>query len=97
MVRPSSLRISAVSLSSAEGVNVPRLGLVFPKQDVPEAFETLFGSPFPGIQWHPEAYNPGDSSTTDHLNILRYMVKAGDAYRFKRNVINDLHNRFKAH
>jgi len=55
-----------------------------------EAFETTFGVPVIGVQWHPEAYNSSDINSEYHLNILRWMAKAGDAYAHKRRVLKQL-------
>lgn len=55
-----------------------------------EAFETVFGAPILGVQWHPEAYNPGGINGDYHLNILRWMAKAGDAYAQKRRILKQL-------
>ena len=42
-----------------------------------------------GIQWHPEAYYGKKITKEDkrHLNIIRYMVDAGDAYKAKRTML----------
>lgn len=86
---PALLKVSADSVISETGIVVPRLGMVFPQGNVVEAFESKAGSPLMGIQWHPEAYNPGQIGS-EQLNILRYMAKAGDTYRLKRQVVAEL-------
>ncbi|WP_437685689.1 gamma-glutamyl-gamma-aminobutyrate hydrolase family protein [Sorangium sp. So ce176] len=50
-----------------------------------EGFETTHGAPMMGIQWHPEAYNPGDLHTEANRSILSWMAKAGDAYEARRH------------
>lgn len=52
-------------------------------QDCVEAFESVFGAPILGIQWHLEGYDRG----TPHARILDYMAKAGDAYSAKRKML----------
>jgi len=92
--KPKNLLISAVSVTQDEGIKVPRLGTVFSKAGEAEAFENVDGAPILGIQWHPEAYNPSDSRSDSHLNILKFMAKAGDAYRLKRSLIYELDQLF---
>ncbi|EFC37090.1 predicted protein [Naegleria gruberi] len=54
-----------------------------------EAFETKFGVPIIGIQWHPEAYILNNEQEHQQ-NILKYMAKAGDAFLVKRRVLEQL-------
>lgn len=61
-----------------------------PQEGSVEAFESHFGAPILGIQWHPEGYN-GESP---HNNLLKYMALAGNAYAAKRQMLEQLQNRF---
>jgi gamma-glutamyl-gamma-aminobutyrate hydrolase PuuD len=64
-----------------------------PTEDTIEAFER-YGSPTLGVLWHPEAYyqkNP-DLENERHLNIIRYMAKAGDAYQAKQKMLKEFKN-----
>ncbi len=62
---------------------------------VVEAFETLFGAPCMGIQWHPEAYMPGmlgsekngKEQTETGLGIFEFMVFAAVASRLRRGFV----------
>eukprot|EP01130_Rhizamoeba_saxonica_P014780 TRINITY_DN6492_c0_g1_i1.p1 TRINITY_DN6492_c0_g1~~TRINITY_DN6492_c0_g1_i1.p1 ORF type:complete len:128 (-),score=11.96 TRINITY_DN6492_c0_g1_i1:55-438(-) len=53
--------------------------------DTIEAFETKYGSPCIGVQWHPEAYYGYKDQT--HLELINYMVLAGEAYIAKRSFL----------
>lgn len=66
-----------------------------PEEDTVEAFETKWGAPTLGIQWHPEAYcryKKGDTNVhhPQHKNILEFMAKAGDAYAARRRMLKEL-------
>lgn len=64
-----------------------------PQSESIEAFESKYGVPFLGIQWHPEAYTKADSkemTPEKHLAILQYMAKAGQAYHYKRLMLKEL-------
>ncbi len=69
-----------------------RTGGIMQPVDGAEAFGSNFGAPILGVQWHPEAFynNPNAHvSAPQHLNILRYMAKAGDAFRNKRLMLKE--------
>lgn len=68
-----------------------------PQENTPEAFESIFGAPIFGIQWHPEGYTAEDKDYCDlHINLLCYMAKAGDAYQAKRRMLRELLTKVKA-
>lgn len=88
--KPKILRIAATSTHEPKGVTVARLGVIHPEGGAVESFESEAGAPLLGIQWHPEAYNPEDATdSVDHLNILKYMAKAGDAYQLKQRMLKE--------
>ena len=45
-----------------------------------EAFETRFGVPMIGAQWHPEAFNPEEEDSSSHQAIFSFMVASGRTY-----------------
>lgn len=55
-----------------------------------EAFESEFGAPVVGVQWHPEAYNSGEVDATKHLGILKTMAEAGRTFVRKKAVLREL-------
>ncbi len=61
-----------------------------------EAFETKHGTPMLGLQYHSEGYYTTTPTETDrrHMNIIRYMAKAGDAYQAKRRMLLQLSSAF---
>lgn len=70
-----------------------------PEEGTVEAFERRFGAPTVGIQWHPEAYatfSVGAVGTSRPYNIklLQYMVKAGEAYYYKVEMLQELKQYF---
>jgi gamma-glutamyl-gamma-aminobutyrate hydrolase PuuD len=72
-----------------------------PKTGGIEAYESKFGAPQLGIQWHPEAYNASDITDLTpelHINLILYMALAGDAFHAKQLMLTELENfpRFKA-
>lgn len=57
-----------------------------------EAFESLYGAPLLGIQWHPEAYNAKDAAERmpkKHLHLLKFMAQAGAAYKKKQEMLQE--------
>lgn len=52
-----------------------------------EAFESKFGAPIVGVQWHPEAYDRDESA---HAKIIKNMALAGEAYARKRCLLKEL-------
>lgn len=65
-----------------------------PEEETVEAFETKWGAPTMGIQWHPEAYcryliGKKVYYHPKHKNILEYMAKAGDAYSARRRMLQE--------
>jgi hypothetical protein len=57
-----------------------------------EAVESQHGAPVIGVQWHPEYQLPqtGGQQTQSrlaNLNLLRWMIEAGRAYRVHRNAM----------
>lgn len=90
---PAELVVSAKSLadpSIAPNINVK--GVVRPLNPEPciEAFETKFGVPMLGIQWHLEAYgnSPEDKIENIHqLGIINEMAQAGKTFQLKQAML----------
>jgi gamma-glutamyl-gamma-aminobutyrate hydrolase PuuD len=61
-----------------------------PEGNSAEGFCTQNGAPVFGIQWHPEAYNPGDPSSEENKNLLEFMAKAGDFFAVKQDMLLEL-------
>lgn len=59
-----------------------------------EAYESRFGAPIAGIQWHPESFF-SHPETSDHIhhNVVNYMAKAGVTYFQKRKMIKEFEGR----
>jgi gamma-glutamyl-gamma-aminobutyrate hydrolase PuuD len=67
--------------------------LLKPEEDSVEAFESAYGAPWLGIQWHLEAY----TSNTDpkyfpdiHRNILKYMMQSGQVYQQRQEIVQEI-------
>lgn len=56
--------------------------------DSVEAFETRFGVPMLGIQWHPEAFNPGENFRQE--SIFKFMKEAGQTYLNRKKLNEEL-------
>lgn len=55
-----------------------------------EAFESRFGVPILGVQWHPEAYTkncPEYFLADSQIGILEYMIQAGKTYQLKKKML----------
>jgi gamma-glutamyl-gamma-aminobutyrate hydrolase PuuD len=64
-----------------------------------EAFESKFGAPILGLQWHPEAYTSNSSEEHEpqrQVAILNYMIEAGKAFELKRKLVKELQGVFQA-
>ncbi len=95
---PLNMRISAHSIQNPSILRKNRHGNVMgPQEGSAEAFENVKGAPIMGTQWHPEGYNQNDPSKLNshfHINLLKYMTLAGDAYAAKRKCLRELKNFF---
>lgn len=62
-----------------------------PQSNTVEGFETRYGAPLIGVQWHPEAYYLDDYSegATYHLSLLQYMAKAGNTYQTRCYLVDE--------
>lgn len=86
--------ISATSTGKRDIKNSQQNNMI-PDENIVEAFETKTGVPMLGIQWHPEAFfknKKAEDSNNFHLNIIRNMTLAGDAYHAKRNLLKEFKN-----
>jgi gamma-glutamyl-gamma-aminobutyrate hydrolase PuuD len=71
---------------------------VSPQGGSVEAFESKYGAPQLGVQWHPEAYygdTPAQYESERHLGLVRYMASAGDAFHARRKTVCHLEGIFK--
>ncbi len=94
-VSASAVRLGDIHIHTRQGHPMkPELATV-------EAFESRWGAPVFGIQWHPEGYNVDDDDKhkekdskffrpLEQIQILCYLVQAGDAYCLKRRMLRDL-------
>ena len=99
---PDLFQVSAWSKKDRELAPKNRHGdIMDTKENTVEAFESKFGAPVLGIQWHPEAYG-ADSNTKGvkdapkHRSIIQDMTRAGQAYAYKRRLLEELHTVFQA-
>lgn len=87
---PLNMRESAYSASNPDFHKKTRQGnQMKPEEGTIEAFESIYGAPIIGCQWHPEGY----SENSQHANLLKNMAKAGDAYAAKRKMLRELSHR----
>jgi hypothetical protein len=92
---PHQVNISAYSVGGKEYDRKNRHGdLMEPQEGCVEAFESKWGAPVIGIQWHPEGYNPGEVNSHYHGNILKFMARAGEAYAAKRKMLLELQTKY---
>ncbi len=88
---PTLLKVVARSIDDGSAPNHRTGNHMEPDEDSVEAFESQYGAPLLGIQWHPEAYFGKDFPQDEyHLRIVRFMAQAGDAYAAKRKMIKEL-------
>lgn len=88
-----------VTAYSAQGIKKPdgterrnRSGAIMhPAFHTVEAYETRYGVPITGLQWHPEAYINAPQSP--HALLLNHMADAGKAFRAKQKVLAELKNK----
>lgn len=95
---PAGLEIAALSVQdddmapvSAKSNNAEK-EKIKPEANTVEAFESCFGAPVLGVQWHPEAYTgkiiPGEFYENQQ-HLINYMAQAGQAYQTKQFMLND--------
>ncbi len=84
---PANVLISAKAIKHSKIFLNNRSGkLMDPEENTVEAFETRFGAPIIGLQWHPEGYG----KNTAHSNLIKYMALAGSAYAAKRKMLSQI-------
>lgn len=92
---PNMLALSATAVANKALEPRNRQGEMSPERTV-EAFETKYGAPMLGIQWHPEAYYNNKESVENaakhHLCLINYMAKAGDAYKARITMVDEFKN-----
>lgn len=95
------LQVSARAVANkAISLKTRQSEVMVPEEDTVEAFETKWGAPIMGIEWHAEAYcRYLDDKTIyydpNHINILKYMAKAGDAYAARRRMLKEFVQKIK--
>lgn len=82
------LEVSAYSKQDDELAPHSRQGHIMKPENCVEAFETKYGVPMIGIQWHPEAFNPREKDHKIHKSIFDFMVSAGKTY-LNRQKLNE--------
>ncbi len=89
---PNNVRISATAEADPTISKKNRhQKLLTPQEKTVEAYESIFGAPILGIQWHPEGYNDNDKEGASNINLLKRMAQAGDAYLAKRKMLSQFH------
>ncbi|MCC5791529.1 MAG: gamma-glutamyl-gamma-aminobutyrate hydrolase family protein [Legionellaceae bacterium] len=92
-VVPELLRISARSMNDDNiapySSNKDKKGLKMNPSTCVEAFETKFGVPMIGVQWHPEAFDPRKEGSKPHMAIFTYMIETGKTYLNRRKLNED--------
>lgn len=90
-----SVKLDDICIKTRQGTRMS------PESATVEAFESSWGAPTVGIQWHPEGYNLDDQKhhqrknsqyfkPAEQIRLLRYLAQAGDAYAHKRGMILQL-------
>lgn len=96
---PPFFNISALSVADTSLSCLNRQQrMMEPEENTVEAFESAYGAPLIGVQWHPEAYTintPNIYFPEQQRSLLKYMVAAGQAYIIKRAVLDDISQRVR--
>ena len=82
---PLTLEVTAIAVKDDEIAPFSRQQKKMQPQESVEVFETKFGVPMLGIQWHPEAFNPGENLRQE--SIFKFMKEAGQTY-LNRKALN---------
>lgn len=64
-----------------------------PTENSVEAFESVYGAPILGVQWHPEAYTNSleeISYSQNQQHLLNYMIQAGQTFKNRQLVNKEL-------
>jgi len=86
---PKNITISATSASNPSLQKKSRQGdWMQPEEGAAEAFESTFGAPIMGLQWHPEGYKTTDAGGF-HSKVVKFMAQAGSAYAAKRAMLKE--------
>lgn len=85
--RPFGINVAALSIDLNLKVISRRPGYLEPEENVIEGFSSEYGAPIVGVCWHPEASAHSDDYSK---RLIMSMIKAGMAYTFKRQVLQQL-------
>jgi len=92
---PKNVTVSAISATNPSLQKKSRQGeWMQPEKDVAEAFESTFGAPIMGLQWHPEGYKTTEAGGF-HSKLVKFMAQAGSAYAAKRAMLKHFAKTFK--
>lgn len=100
---PRALQVSAYALADPNlAPNIPVGGETRPlnPERCIEAFESVFGAPILGVQWHFEAYGSKNVAKVDeahHTGILNYMMLAGKTFQLKQTLLAELKSKVRDH
>jgi|GEM_PF-2846845 len=84
---PLNVKITALAAINPNiEIQTRQSNLMEPQEGTVEAFESIYGTPIMCFQWHPEGYEKGSS----HVNALKYMALAGNAYAAKRKMLKEI-------
>lgn len=87
---PGYLRVAASSLRDDQiAPELHKTGNQFEVEaNTIEAFESQFGAPVFGIQWHPEAYEK-NATGQPHHRLLKYCAQAGETYAARQRMLRE--------
>ena len=99
---PALLQVSARTLPDPNIAPTRHTGdgeKMSPDANSIEAFESLYGAPQIGIQWHLEAFNitdPASFAPLPHLHLINWLMEAGRTYLLRRRMVDRLKEHFRA-
>jgi gamma-glutamyl-gamma-aminobutyrate hydrolase PuuD len=88
-----NLQISALSVQDDDIAPNSRQGQLMKPENSIEAFETIYGVPMVGVQWHPEAFNPGEADSRSHQNLFKALQVSGMAYLNRKKLNAEIKTR----
>ncbi len=86
LVHTNNLKISANSKRNDAIAPKSRQSELMKPESCVEAFETIHGTPMVGIQWHLEAFNPGEANAKMHQGIFEALKTAGETYNNRQEL-----------
>ncbi len=91
-----NIQVNAYSVKDNNLAPNSRQGTQTNPDECAEGFETIHGVPMIAVQWHPEAFNPDQTTSKPHQGIFKVIQEAGLTYLNRRKLNSEFKDLWQA-